>query len=883
MHYLPLNRERVDFERPYVWEDDDGNINEQLRDHLIENREFIHADHQVGSVMTRLNFAITARVGEDRWFLEIIRLIEMLRNMSFHNSIRFNMSLGFTLVDSQSGRYRYFLPHHNTPYFEQPRFIRNHNDWDDILHALTFESLITNIIHHRENSRWKPILVTNVQFYLYFTDVVMGNATVLPDNIRNHRCIVSLVNDRQGRPYADNACALRCLAYHLNSKANKYDDASLREALETLKERWPQESLGMNEVSAFKHAFDINVDIYCLNSDNSVSPKYMSKRQNGDDILTLNLHNDHLSYVSNREGYLGLYRCHCCQKTFTQLSNLKKHFGTCANATLHKFPGGFHTATLTIFDELEEYGIQVPDDARFYPWFAVFDCEAILSPCDEGSTRLRFSREHKVISVSIASNVPGYTEAKCFVDFDSRQLITNMITYLEKIQCCAYDLAVKRWSLAYSKLNDKIKYWKDIAKMESCSIGNEHAVEKSWQGETSVASKGRHTLIRLKAIKHKFRGYLKQLPVIGFNSARYDLNLMKSDLIPYLKMQIERENKRKAELRKERENNRQRFGDGEGDYGVELEVDIDNKFQAEKHLDIETEDSLGVIKKCNSYACIMTEKLRFLDIQSFVAPGINYALFLKAYGVEEQKSFFPYEYLDCKEKLQEDSLPPYEAFYSELKGKNVLDENGGEKLGRENYAKLQRLWVDSNMESLCDFLMYYNNQDTYPFVKAVMTMQTFYFERAIDLFKIAISVPGIARSWLYKEAKQQNAYFSLIAEEDDDFHHTLKQNLVGGYSGIFTRKHVVDETRLQHADGEICQNIVGYDANSLYLRCIGQDMPCGGYVRRLAPHFTPSTHFKCESMFEWMDYISSKENIRILHARNHREVRIGGYLVDGKN
>ena len=105
----------------------------------------------------------------------------------------------------------------------------------------------------------------------------------------------------------------------------------------------------------------------------------------------------------------------------------------------------------------------------------------------------------------------------------------------------------------------------------------------------------------------------------------------------------------------------------------------------------------------------MTEKLRFLDIQSYVAPGINYALFLKAYGVEEQKSFFPYEYLDCKEKLQEDSLPTYEAFYSELKGKNVLDENGGEKSGRENYAKLQRLWVDSNMESLCDFLMYYNN------------------------------------------------------------------------------------------------------------------------------------------------------------------------------
>ena len=160
-------------------------------------------------------------------------------------------------------------------------------------------------------------------------------------------------------------------------------------------------------------------------------------------------------------------------------------------------------------------------------------------------------------------------------------------------------------------------------------------------------------------------------------------------------------------------------------------------------------------------------------------------------------------------------------------------------------------------------------------------MQKFYFERAIDLFKIAISVSEIARSYLYKEAKQHNAYFFLMAEEDDDLHHTLEQNLVGGYSGIFTRKHVVDETRLRHADGEICQNILGYDANSLYLRCIGQDMPRGGYVRRLAPHFTPSTHFKCESMFQWMDYISSTENFRILHARNHREVRIGRYLLDG--
>ena len=101
-------------------------------------------------------------------------------------------------------------------------------------------------------------------------------------------------------------------------------------------------------------------------------------------------------------------------------------------------------------------------------------------------------------------------------------------------------------------------------------------------------------------------------------------------------------------------------------------------------------------------------------------------------------------------------------------------------------------------------------------MEAIENMQKFYFDCTIDL----ISVPGIARSWLYKEAKQHNVYFLLIAEEYDDLHHTLKQNLVvvvvvGWYSGIFTPKHVVGKTCLRHADGEICQNIVGYDANSL--------------------------------------------------------------------
>ena len=46
-----------------------------------------------------------------------------------------------------------------------------------------------------------------------------------------------------------------------------------------------------------------------------------------------------------------------------------------------------------------------------------------------------------------------------------------------------------------------------------------------------------------------------------------------------------------------------------------------------------------------------TDKLNILDITNYLAPGYSYSKFLKAYDVEEQKVFFPYEWLDTLDKL----------------------------------------------------------------------------------------------------------------------------------------------------------------------------------------------------------------------------------------
>ena len=84
--------------------------------------------------------------------------------------------------------------------------------------------------------------------------------------------------------------------------------------------------------------------------------------------MVLNLHENHLSYVTNPLTYLHKYRCESCERHFSQLIDLQRHQGSCVNATKFKFPGQAQMSC-TIFDGLEEFDIVVPPDERTYPWF----------------------------------------------------------------------------------------------------------------------------------------------------------------------------------------------------------------------------------------------------------------------------------------------------------------------------------------------------------------------------------------------------------------------------------------------------------------------------------------------------------------------------------
>ena len=105
--------------------------------------------------------------------------------------------------------------------------------------------------------------------------------------------------------------------------------------------------------------------------------------------------------------------------------------------------------------------------------------------------------------------------------------------------------------------------------------------------------------------------------------------------------------------------------------------------------------------------------------------------------------------------------------------------------------------------------------------------------------------------------------------------------MVGGPSIIFHRYHEVGKTKIrelemksQRKKPKVCQKVVGYDANALYLWAIMQDMPTGSFTRRRKENDFRAEH-NVKMATKWLEWESRSRKINIRHEMNDTEKRIG--------
>ena len=157
-----------------------------------------------------------------------------------------------------------------------------------------------------------------------------------------------------------------------------------------------------------------------------------------DSTLYLNLYEKHFLYIKDLARCSKSFCCSCCSKYWKKSSRLNRHKKTCDGKVQLKYLGGTYHVPKTVFEQLEEEDIIVPEEARYFPYHATFDFECSFDQEKaqelKNTDKLNWQSSHVPLTVSVCSNVPGYQARKCFVSNGGpNEFISEFVQYLTKI------------------------------------------------------------------------------------------------------------------------------------------------------------------------------------------------------------------------------------------------------------------------------------------------------------------------------------------------------------------------------------------------------------------------------------------------------------------
>ena len=222
-------------------------------------------------------------------------------------------------------------------------------------------------------------------------------------------------------------------------------------------------------------------------------------------------------------------------------------------------------------------------------------------------------------------------------------------------------------------------------------------------------------------------------------------------------------------------------------------------------------------------------QIRFIDSLKFMASSLcklasNLTVFpnLSRYSKQRRlklvcrKGVYPYDYMNCFEKLSETSLPPIECWYSKLNDTNI---------SADDYKHAQRVWNVFGMKTMQDY------HDLYLKTDVLLLADVFEEFRNLCLRNYGLdpawyyTLPGLA--W---DACLKMTRVNLELLHDLDILLMIEKGIRGGVSMISTRYGKANHKYMEEYDPSKPSKYITYqDANNLYGWAMSRKLPTHGF------------------------------------------------------
>ena len=196
-----------------------------------------------------------------------------------------------------------------------------------------------------------------------------------------------------------------------------------------------------------------------------------------------------------------------------------------------------------------------------------------------------------------------------YMDGDTNRLVSSMMSIFRSMSQAAYENIKDSYEDVLEVLTKARKKWDETLCNARSSIDDDD-------------DESRKPINPYKTLMKQLDNWLRQLPVIGFNLGKYEISAIKQFLVPYFLTTPKKEEQQQQQQEEDME-------------------------QDDREKEEEENDGVGsffVIKRDNTFMCLSTDKLKFLDMTNYIAPGFSYDKYLKANGCELMKGHYTYEY-----------------------------------------------------------------------------------------------------------------------------------------------------------------------------------------------------------------------------------------------
>lgn len=414
---------------------------------------------------------------------------------------RLNFALGYILHYVPGNEpARYFHPFRNVHELQRSVYVSSHRDIDALRRRLERMNFEERIMTQRPGSAWAVSLLTNVRFQVVdssLTQPIGCRGVKLPAFLNRMSSVIDFPNR------SDNLCFFRCLARYFGAPCDEVDDYALR-----FFSIWnPRgdvacfEGVTESELDELEDLFQVNVTIFYLQPDRRAETVRASTTSYGR-TMYLNVYDGHVSLITRPDEYSHKYVCAKCSMAFPRVDTKKVHEARCRgddeegdgnlDTSNRQYVGGYFKERPGVFQRMREALVPVDKEQEKYDWFACFDVECLLKdlPSNEEANSACLS-EHQCVSIAVSSNVPGFTEAVCFVDHSPSKLVEEMLAYLRRVQEKASELVRTQLKDPHEMLQDK--------------MNNSGCKKESKE---------------LRCLLTDLELFCDRLPVLGFNSSR---------------------------------------------------------------------------------------------------------------------------------------------------------------------------------------------------------------------------------------------------------------------------------------------------------------------------------------------------------------------------